>query len=234
MSASNDAAGLRRGFILSALFHALIFLFLSDFLALTATNAPEPKGDQAMLITLQQRAAAAASPAAEPQVLPNVATPKPDMRSRNSNIPLPEKFKLETNTLEPSAPGAESVESTEATNSKGASEVRDVSPPIRAEALNVDDVRQYRMNLSREARRYKRYPLFARERGLEGTAVVVVSTRVGLVIPQVSLSASSGTPSLDAQALEMIRLAVRDAKIPESLRNRDFGIDLPIQFALDD
>jgi protein TonB len=102
------------------------------------------------------------------------------------------------------------------------------------EAPDADDLRTYRLNLSREARRFKRYPAIARERGLEGIVVVVVSTRAGVALPQVSLSQGSGETVLDQQALEMVNFAVRYALMPNSLRQRDFGIDLPIHFSLDE
>lgn len=111
-----------------------------------------------------------------------------------------------------------------------------VSAPKPAEPIPVsqDGLREYRLNLGREARRYKRYPAMARERGLQGVVVIVVSTTAGIAVPQVSLSHSSGHSVLDAQALEMAVLAVRFANLPESLRGRDFALDLPIRFSLEE
>jgi TonB family protein len=102
------------------------------------------------------------------------------------------------------------------------------------ESISQDGLREYRLNLSREARRYKRYPALARQRGLEGVVVIVVSTSAGYPVPQLSLSRSSGQDVLDQQAMEMLSLAVRAANMPDSLRGKDFAIDLPIHFSLDD
>ncbi len=100
--------------------------------------------------------------------------------------------------------------------------------------VSPDGVRQYRLNLAREARRFKRYPPLARQRGWEGVVVVVVNTVVGGALPQVDLSQSSGFDLLDQEALELVLQAVHTATVPESLRNRQFGLTLPIHYRLDD
>lgn len=103
-----------------------------------------------------------------------------------------------------------------------------------AEESNLDGVRQYRLSLAREARRFKRYPGLARERGWEGVVVVVVTTVAGVGIPQVKLSQSSGFDPLDQAALELLELAVQSAVLPESLRGHPFALTLPIHYRLDD
>ena len=100
--------------------------------------------------------------------------------------------------------------------------------------ISVDGVRQYRLNLAREARRFKRYPELARERGWEGVVVVVVNTVAGATAPLVSLSQSSGFDQLDQAALELLEMAVQTAVLPESLRGRQFGLTLPVDYRLDD
>jgi protein TonB len=104
----------------------------------------------------------------------------------------------------------------------------------QAEKLDLDGVRQYRLSLAREARRFKRYPDQAREQGREGVVVVVVTTVAGVAIPQVRLSQSSGSDLLDQAALELLDSAVQTATLPESLRGRQFGLTLPIHYRLDD
>ena len=104
----------------------------------------------------------------------------------------------------------------------------------QAEKLDLDGVRQYRLSLAREARRFKRYPDQAREQGREGVVVVVVTTVAGVAIPQVRLSQSSGSDLLDQAALELLDIAVQTATLPESLRGQQFGLTLPIHYRLDD
>lgn len=100
--------------------------------------------------------------------------------------------------------------------------------------LNPDGIRRYRLNLAREARKFKRFPELARRQGWEGEVSIVVTTIAGHVLPQVSLSQESGFPVLDAAALEMVRLAVPGAEVPESLRGQVFALTLPIRFSLED
>lgn len=102
------------------------------------------------------------------------------------------------------------------------------------DAVSPDGLRQYRLNLAREARRFKRYPALARQRGWEGVVVVVVNMLPGGATPHVSLSQSSGFDLLDQEALELVLLAVHNAVVPDNLRNRLFGLTLPIHYRLDD
>jgi periplasmic protein TonB len=104
----------------------------------------------------------------------------------------------------------------------------------QVEKLDLDGVRQYRLSLAREARRFKRYPDQARERGREGVVVLIVTTVAGVAIPQVKLSQSSGSDLLDQAALELLEIAVQTATLPESLRGQQFALTLPIHYRLDD
>jgi protein TonB len=108
------------------------------------------------------------------------------------------------------------------------------APQVPNEEASPDGVRQYRLNLAREARRFKHFPPLARERRWEGVAVVVVSTVAGVPLPQVSLSQSSGFDLLDQEALMLVAQAVTTAVLPDSLRNRTFALTLPIHYRLDD
>ena len=104
----------------------------------------------------------------------------------------------------------------------------------QTEKLDLDGVRQYRLSLAREARRFKRYPDQARERGREGVVVLIVTTVAGVALPQVKLSQSSGSDLLDQAALELLEIAVQTAMLPESLHGQQFALTLPIHYRLDD
>lgn len=88
------------------------------------------------------------------------------------------------------------------------------------------------MALGGEARRYKRYPRLARERGWQG--VVEVTVHLGAAGPGASLGRSSGFAALDDQAVDMISQAVRQTPVPEALRGRELSFVLPVQFSLDE
>ena len=104
----------------------------------------------------------------------------------------------------------------------------------RQDGVGADDLRQYRFALGISARRFKRYPPLAKERGWEGTAEIALDFRRLGAEPVLSLSASSGQRILDEQALETLRQAVRHTELPEGLKGRDFRMLQQITFSLDD
>ncbi len=105
---------------------------------------------------------------------------------------------------------------------------------VLREGASADDLRQYRVALAIAARRFKRYPLVARERGWEGRVEVAVNVSAWQPNPRLSLIRSSGRALLDEQALSMIEQAAAATTLPESLRGRDFRVLLPIEFTLTD
>lgn len=107
------------------------------------------------------------------------------------------------------------------------------APTPPQDGLNANDLRQYRLSLAIAARRFKLYPAMARERGWEGTAEVALTVRAHQSEPEVVLVRSSGYPSLDRQAQEMMAQAARATMLPESLKGRDLRLLLPVQFSLE-
>ena len=220
----------RYALLCSVAFHALLLLFFTDFLRLTVTNSSQATPVIAAQLHRPNPVAADESDIAARS--PQEARPIAISRAG----PSPEKILSVQSAKPPSLSDAGSNSSAQLANDNS---VASGAPPTKADAPSpevpdADDLRTYRLNLAREAGRYKRYPAIARERGLEGVVVVVVSTRAGVALPQVSLSQGSGEAVLDRQALEMVSLAVRYATMPDSLRQRDFGIDLPIHFLMDE
>jgi protein TonB len=97
------------------------------------------------------------------------------------------------------------------------------------DGADADGLRQYRLALAREARRFKRYPERALLAGIGGTAEVRVEHAAGAV-PVARLARSSGDEALDAAALSMMREAAPHAAVPELLRGRSFAVSLPVIF----
>jgi len=95
--------------------------------------------------------------------------------------------------------------------------------------VDADGLRQYRLALAREARRYKRYPERALLAGIGGTAEVRVELGAG-AMPLTRLARSSGNEALDTAALEMMRQAAPRTTLPEALRGRAFAVSLPVIF----
>lgn len=105
---------------------------------------------------------------------------------------------------------------------------------VSSEGASADDLRQYRVALAIAARRFKRYPLLARERGWAGRVEVAVNLSAWQPSPRLSLVQSSGHATLDEQALSMIEQASATTTLPKSLRGKDFRVLLPIEFTLED
>ena len=101
------------------------------------------------------------------------------------------------------------------------------------EGYSADEMRQYRITLASSARRFKRYPPVAKERGWEGTADVALNFNSRMRLPEVLLVRSSGHVMLDDQAVTMLSQAVRVTVLPEALKGRDFRVVLPVQFSLE-
>lgn len=100
--------------------------------------------------------------------------------------------------------------------------------------LDPEGVRQYRMALATEMRRFKRYPARAMEANLVGTVEVRVSVAAAGALQEVALAHSSGHESLDDAALDMLRSAAPRTAVPERVRGRSFAVSLPVIFGLED
>jgi len=97
--------------------------------------------------------------------------------------------------------------------------------------VDPDALRQFRFAVSRAA--HPDYPRLAVERGWSGTAQIRVTVGTEAAVRGIRLARSSGYALLDAKAEEIIGRAARAAAIPESLRGREFVVDLPVEFNLE-
>jgi len=93
---------------------------------------------------------------------------------------------------------------------------------------------QYRLALIVATRRYKRYPAIAMEKGWQGTVRVHMVIGANGMIASASIKTSSGHEILDNQAMDMLKKGKTTVQIPASLRAREFSVDVPVIFSLDD
>ncbi|MDP1527491.1 MAG: TonB family protein [Rhodocyclaceae bacterium] len=215
--------------------HALVLLALAPLSPAGETGVPP-----AQRLLAQLRSAPVPSPA----VLP---VPEKGFPSVTSTFPVPTKSTksaasstLTTQTKsavvdapQPTSPsvvaGGEPVAAVVASPS-----VALPPPPVEPGAPDAAGLRQYRLALASEARRYRRYPEAARRAGLAGTVEVRVSITASGVAAQTELTRSSGHAQLDTAALEMLRLAAERTKLPDALRNRQFAVLLPVVFEVEE
>lgn len=95
-----------------------------------------------------------------------------------------------------------------------------------------DGEREYRLNLAREARRYRRHPSGVDGRDAEGVVVISISMPLLAHRPEIRLQQSSGDEALDRAALEMMVQAAKVATIPLELQGRRFRIAVPVEYRL--
>lgn len=112
--------------------------------------------------------------------------------------------------------------------------------PANARAATLSDaaetglLQEYRQALMDAVNRYERYyPAQARERGWEGRVEIRIVIGANGVMKGATFKTSSRYPILDGRALDMVKKGVEYAQIPPLLRGREFTIDVPVLFRLE-
>jgi protein TonB len=91
----------------------------------------------------------------------------------------------------------------------------------------------YRLALISAAKRYKRYPVQAMERGWEGRVEIRVVVDANGTIKSALVKSSSRYQILDDQALDMVRRALNAlTEVRPAPRGREFTVDVPVIFEL--
>jgi protein TonB len=106
--------------------------------------------------------------------------------------------------------------------------------PETAMAGGVDAslLEKYRLALIDAARRYKRYPTHAVERGWQGRVEIRLVVGSNGNISSALVKRSSNHQILDDQALDMVKKGTGREPIPSALRGREFTLDIPVIFEL--
>ena len=106
--------------------------------------------------------------------------------------------------------------------------------PETAVAGGVDAslLEKYRLALIDAARRYKRYPTHAVERGWQGRVEIRLVVGSNGNISSALVKSSSNYRILDDQALDMVKKGTGREPIPSALRGREFTLDIPVIFEL--
>jgi periplasmic protein TonB len=102
-----------------------------------------------------------------------------------------------------------------------------------AEAVDASLLEAYRLALIDAAKRYKRYPVQAMERGWEGRVEIRVVVDANGMIKSALVKRSSRYQVLDDQALDMVRKAFNAlAQVRPAPRGSEFTVDVPVIFEL--
>lgn len=97
-----------------------------------------------------------------------------------------------------------------------------------------DGEREYRLNLAREARRYRYFPQGPDGSRIEGVVVVLVVFATLENGPEIRLQRSSGSDALDKAAMGLMAQAAQTASLPLGLQGRRFQIAVPVEYRLTD
>jgi|GEM_PF-5752757 len=157
-----------------------------------------------------------------------------------SHSPLVAPVAAQTAPVQTAAPSAIVAEVAEAPKERGASGAQPQAEAAVPEArVSSDGLREYRIALTREARRYKeeydrKYAEAERGGGGREGRVELTLRAGGGALPALQLARSSGHVLLDQQALELVGRAVRMTALPVSLRNQGFTMALVMDFRLND
>ena len=93
---------------------------------------------------------------------------------------------------------------------------------------------QYRLEVIDLARRYKRYPRVAIDNNWSGTVEIRMVIGPDGAIASLAVKSSAGYAVLDQEALGMIRTAKARATIPPALRGKEFALEVPVIFSLNE
>ena len=260
MSASASTAGLIQSLaeervlfwcvLVSIALHALVLLGMSSrgapappaktLLVLTARLAPFAAAPRAPVQPPPPKLAPPPPPepasAPRPALTKPAATPAPAVKrtapAEPVKVPQPESAPAAPGAAASAAPSAAPVQTRPAPQAPAGSPATEAAAKSGNEA-DKGTLEQYRLALIVATRRYKRYPAIAMEKGWQGRVEVHMVIGANGMIASASIKTGSGHDILDNQALDMLKKGKTTVPIPASLRGREFSIDVPVIFNLD-
>ncbi len=183
------------------------------------------------------------------QVTPTpVPTPKPVLAAPNSDAEY--RVQEQPAPKEPAPVKAEAAPATTTNTTTQTSESRQSDEPakdIRAAATNPPPVTtesdemtandadawgDYGEQLRSLVNKSKQYPTIAIRRHLEGEVTIVAQFTKG-ELTNVSLAETSKHVPLDEEAMRMVKKAIQQLGVKESLRKKTFRITIPVSFKLE-
>jgi protein TonB len=234
----------------SIVLHALVLLGLSS------RGAPAPPAKALLVLTARLMPVAAVPPApvqpapsrlAPPHPAPPVSVPHraPDKPAATpapapqkaaaveaAQVPPPAPVAAETSAEVLPAPVAAPVQTSTANQAPARVPATDTAAKSGND-LDAGTLDQYRLALIVATSRYKRYPAIAMEKGWQGKVEVRMVIGANGSIASASIKSGSGHEVLDNQALDMLKKGNTTVPIPASLRGREFSIEIPVIFNLE-
>ena len=208
--------------------HALLLLAFPGF-----RPSPHPDGRQALTASF--------APRAEPAEAPSVRAPwVPPERPREVRPAMPvtepasaavPQVAEPTSAPSPSPPSAAQAPQSEASRGAELPPAEVAARPL-IEGFDTGLIDAYRLALIDAAKRYKRYPVQAMERGWQGRVEIRVVIGTDGTVKRTLVKTSSNYQILDDQALDMVKRGKPLTQVPPALRGREFTVDVPVIFEL--
>jgi periplasmic protein TonB len=214
---------------------ALLFLFplLGDAPAMRVVPPPltarlaEPKppaaAPQSIEPPVQPHLAPRPAPAAKAVTQPPARAPQPPARILSVE-PAPQAAQPAV-----AIPAAPAVPAAPAAGTESASAQQ---PGSAASGPDPGTVGQFRLELMKLARGYKKYPRIAQDNSWEGRVELRIAIGEDGAISSLTVKKSTGRAVLDDEAQAMIRAAKSRAAIPPGLRGKAFTLEIAVDFLL--
>lgn len=208
---------------------------------LTATFAPRVAAPPSVPLVPEVEKRAEAEPRPKPEARPLPEIPRPVISTPSPGpVPAPAAPRVaevpaaQASAAEPSAPVPAASASRASAVRPAEAQPAAASPGAARSGSEADagTLDQYRLALIGVARRYKRYPAQAMDKGWQGRVEIRLVVGANGMIQSSLVKASSGYEILDNQALDMVKKAKPLTPIPAALRGREFTVDIPVIFDL--
>jgi protein TonB len=159
------------------------------------------------------------SPATEPEIV--LPKPEPEKDKPKEEAKEPEKQKQQ-DTAAPLTTAPPRVDAPATTSS---------TPSLGQSAVVARVQASWQRTLVHHLERFKRYPEAARSQRAQGVVVVAFTLDRAGQVTESRVTQSSGSPALDAEALDVLKRASPLPAPPEQLTG-PFDLSLPIQFRI--
>lgn len=189
----------------------------------------EPRPEPRPTPTLEPRP----EPRPQPKIEPK-AEIVPDARPVPRDVPPPTLPQQQAQPVAPSPPVAASVPAPAVAPPPSVSAPPPPKPlPQQAsEARDNQLLATYGASISKEIKRFQKYPPPAQRRGWEGTVEVLLQIAADGKVTSVTVGKSSGHAMLDEEAVNMIHRAMPLPEPPPDLRGQPRVVTVPIVFKL--
>ena len=240
---STDNRAINYAVLASLVFHGVLLFGLS--LNRESQRAPSLPGP--LVAHLVEPAPVNTAPPPEPpkpQAKEPPPPPPPVVKPPPKPSPIARaepKIPAEKPAPEPPAPAAPAVEApppsappapAAAPGPAAKADPQPTGPLPSTEGLDAVSIRQYQIEVSGLAGKFKTYPRAARDNNWEGKVVIRVAVKANGINATYSVLESSGHEVLDKQALDMVTKGRSRAQIPPALRGKEFTFDIPVFYEL--